>query len=527
MLGQETQNGVERQARINQSAPKKAVVTRAKAHGFSLQTPSGRKHGETEVMDPLTLTSRRFTLVDQERFANVSGDRNPMHLDATFARRTRAAAPVVHGVHLLLWTLDAFAASHPRPPRLRSFRARFNRFVYLEDSAEAVLAHRGLDSARLNVCVAGVPTMLVAIHFGDPGPDSNNLLTSTELISPPATALDFVFEEMSDRSGRLAFATPPEVVAAMFPAAAEWLGPRRVAALAASSNLVGMVCPGRHSIFRGLSMEACAESCPQDVIAFRVTEADPRFRLAWQEIAGGGLTGSLECFAPTPPVSQPSMQSLAGLVNATEFAGAVALVVGGSRGLGELTSKLVATGGGRVVITYQVGRTDAERVAGEILEAGGTAEIMAYDARTPAEEQLVDLADAPTHLYYFATPVISQRHSDIFAPVRFDDFNAVYVHGFWHLAVALRARQPGLSIFYPSSTFVSERPRNMTEYAMAKLAGEALCADMNSCWAPSHVTVSRLPPLPTDQTASIIAPETASPVETLLQVVREVQSWPR
>ena len=478
-------------------------------------------------MNPLTLASRRFTLVDQERFANVSGDRNPMHLDTILARRTRAAAPVVHGVHLLLWTLDAFATRHPRPPRLRGFRARFNRFVYLEDSTEAVLAHRGLGSARLNVCVAGVPTMLVAIDFGDPRPDSNDLVTSTELISPPATAWDSHFEQMSDRSGRLAFATPPEVVAAMFPAAAEWLGPRCVAALAASSNLVGMVCPGRHSIFRGLSIEACAETCPQDVVAFRVTETDPRFRLVRQEIAGGGLTGSLECFAGTPPVSQPTMQSLAGLVNATEFAGAVALVVGGSRGLGELTSKLVATGGGRVIITYQVGRTDAERVAREILEAGGTAEAMAYDARRPAEEQLAGLANAPTHLYYFATPVISQRHSDVFVPVRFDDFNAVYVHGFWHLTAALRARQPGLSIFYPSSAFVSKRPRNMTEYAMAKLAGEALCADMNLGLAPSHVTVRRLPPLPTDQTASIKSLWRPRPRRTLLQIVREVQSWPR
>jgi NAD(P)-dependent dehydrogenase (short-subunit alcohol dehydrogenase family) len=496
-------------------------------HPASLCSTISPEIWETEIMDPLTLASRRFTSVDQERFAHVSGDRNPMHLDAILARRTRAAALVVHGVHLLLWTLDTFAANHPRPPRLRSFRARFIRFVYLEDSAESVLVHRGLDSAHLNVCVAGVPTMLAAVHFGDPRSDSNDLLNSTELISPQATALDLDFEQMSGRSGHLAFATPPEVVAAMFPAAAEWLGPRRIACLAATSNLVGMVCPGQHSIFRGLSIEACAETCPQDVVAFRVTETDPRFRLVRQEIAGGGLTGSLECFARTPPVSQPTMQSLAGLVNATEFAGAVALVVGGSRGLGELTSKLVATGGGRVIITYQVGRTDAERVAREILEAGGSAEAMAYDARRPAEEQLAGLANAPTHLYYFATPVISQRQSEIFVPARFDDFNAVYVHGFWHLTLALRARQPGLSIFYPSSTFVSERPRNMTEYAMAKLAGEALCADMNLGLAPSHVTVSRLPPLPTDQTASIIAPEIASPVETLLQIVREVQSWPR
>jgi hypothetical protein len=478
-------------------------------------------------MDPSTLASRRFNRADQERFADLSGDHNPMHLDAVLARRTHAGAPVVHGVHLLLWALDAFAENHFGLRPLRSFRARFNKFVYVEDSANVVLAQRALESVRLNVCVGGAPMILIEVDFGDPRGDANDSLTSDNIIPLPATSLDFNFEQMSNRSGRFAFATPPGVMAAMFPAAAGWLGPRRVAALAASSSLVGMICPGLHSIFRGISMETCVETDAQDVIAFRVTETDPRFHLIRHEIAGGGLTGSLEAFARTPPVSQPTMQSLAGLVNPTEFRGAVALVVGGSRGLGELTSKLVATGGAHAIITYQIGRADAERVVREILEAGGTAEAIAYEARRTAEEQLAGLAKAPTHLYYFATPRISQRQSEVFVPARFDDFNAVYVHGFWQLAVALQARQPGLSIFYPSSTFVSERPRNMTEYAMAKSAGEALCADMNLSLSPLHVTVSRLPRLATDQTASITAVESASPAETLLPIVREVQSWPR
>src|SRR5262249_51795780 len=143
----------------------------------------------------------------------------------------------------------------------------------------------------------------------------------------------------------------------------------------------GMICPGLHSIFAGLSVETYAESQTPDTLAFRVTETDPRFRMVLHEIAGGGLAGTLQTFARMPPVSQATMPSLAGLIDRTKFTGAVALIVGGSRGLGELTSKLVATGGGRVIITYQVGRTEAENVAQEIREAGGEAEILAYDAR--------------------------------------------------------------------------------------------------------------------------------------------------
>src|ERR1035441_1425967 len=86
------------------------------------------------------------------------------------------------------------------------------------------------------------------------------------------------------------------------------------------------------------------------------------------------------------------------------------------------------------------------------------------------------------------------------------------VNGFWQLSHALRARQPRLSVFYPSSVAVTERPQGMTEYTMAKAAGEVLCADMNLSLAPMHVTVRRLPRLPTDQTASVVPVERVRPL---------------
>lgn len=180
-----------------------------------------------------------------------------------------------------------------------------------------------------------------------------------------------------------------------------------------------------------------------------------------------------------------------------------------------------------MLVTWQSGRDDAERVAQEIRSAGGTCEVFAYDSRNPAAEQLALLADAPTHAYYFATPAIFRSQSEIFSSERLKEFLAVYVDGFWHLARSLRVRQPRLSLYYPSSIFVTERPEGMTEYTMAKAAGEVLCADMNVSLSPLRVFVSRLPRLPTDQTASVTPVETASPLDTMLSIIREVQSWPR
>ena len=110
---------------------------------------------------------------------------------------------------------------------------------------------------------------------------------------------------------------------------------------------------------------------------------------------------------------------------------------------------------------------------------------------------------------------------------RLNAFLDVYVDGFYDLAQALRARRNDVSLFYPSSVYVTERPRGMIEYAMAKAAGETLCAEMNAAWAPAHVTVERLPRLLTDQTASVTEANLPSPVSCLTPVVRETQSWPR
>jgi acyl dehydratase len=41
--------------------------------------------------------TRTFTAEDVEAFAELTGDRNPLHFDAEFAGRTRAGALIVHG----------------------------------------------------------------------------------------------------------------------------------------------------------------------------------------------------------------------------------------------------------------------------------------------------------------------------------------------------------------------------------------------------------------------------------------------
>jgi hypothetical protein len=122
-----------------------------------------------------------------------------------------------------------------------------------------------------------------------------------------------------------------------------------------------------------------------------------------------------------------------------------------------------------------------------------------------------------------ATPPIFSRQSERFDYERFAMFCEFYVNGFSDVYREICAKAQLIpSFFYPSSEAVQTRPKGMTEYAMAKAAGEMLCADLQASEKTSAVVVARLPRLPTDQTASLLEVETADPIDILLPVIRRV-----
>jgi NAD(P)-dependent dehydrogenase (short-subunit alcohol dehydrogenase family) len=216
---------------------------------------------------------------------------------------------------------------------------------------------------------------------------------------------------------------------------------------------------------------------------------------------------------------------LARHVTVNEFSGATAMVLGGSRGLGEVTAKLLAAGGAHVILTYASGQAEAERIGQEIGAWGGSCEVVRYDVQTPAAQQLAHLARAPTHLYYFATPPIFQQKSGFFVRDRFMRFFDFYVDGFYAICQQLVGMAGGtLSVFYPSSVAVESHPPDMTEYAMAKTAAEVLCADLNAQWPRIRIVVNRIPRVLTDQTASLVQVESANPLDVMLPIIRQVQA---
>src|SRR5262245_50759968 len=68
---------------------------------------------------------RKFNFEDQIAFAALSGDYNPIHVDALAARRLLFGAPLVHGVHSVMWALDSCLQNSTEALELHSLRTTF------------------------------------------------------------------------------------------------------------------------------------------------------------------------------------------------------------------------------------------------------------------------------------------------------------------------------------------------------------------------------------------------------------------
>ena len=469
---------------------------------------------------------RLFDSATHEQFAQISCDHNPIHVDAVAARRTHAGTRVIHGIHSLIWALDSFSRSSLDRGNIRTLKAQFLRPIYIGDRVDLEITLPTSTTAKIRLLVCGDEVLTATLDCTtSTAPPVIPYKSGNSPMPIPSRPHDRGLEQMRGLRGSLAFGSLISDITDLFPSAVNYFGFDTIAALVSSSSLVGMVVPGLHSMFSGLDVHFTNDpSLPDREIQFAVLSVTERFRLVRIGVRSRGLHGTLETISRLPPVKQPNMEAVRSCVSPGEFRNNIALIVGGSRGLGELTAKIIAAGGGKVVITYASGADDAEEVAREIRAAGNSCEIINYDVHAATTQQIAGLGVIPTHLYYFATPAIFRRKNGLFDEARFREFCGFYLNGFFATVRAcVDLRPQGIKAFFPSSAALDARSAAMTEYTMAKAAGEILCEDLQRFIPGLRILMRRLPALPTDQTSSVVHSKTLNPIDKLLPIVREMQ----
>ncbi len=479
-------------------------------------------------------TSSTFVLVaqtavtwpQQELFMHFSGDRNPMHIDPVAARRTPPGAGVVYGMHMVLWALDQLVAGAHVDRSLGIVSVRFLKWMYLEDTVSLWFC-AGVKS-RFELRVGELVALSCFLQSGlahDQPERPHRHSTVSQRREVPATLL---LHEIEGKHGQAPIADL-SASETLFPSLARTFGPRLAAEIATCSYVVGMEAPGLHSIDSVADwVIAPSLAAGRSVLSYEGIAVDPRFRRVRIRIAGGWIAGTLEAFVRHAPVRQATMEQVKQQVLSGEFLGMRALILGGSRGLGEIAAKCIAAGGGQSVLTYASGLQDAECVAAEIRDHGGSVSILRYDAREAPAPQLADVTGPFTHLLYFASGRMFRQKGELPCAECLVGHNAIYVQGFHDLCVELLRPESGrvepgrkLVAFYPSSALLDDPATSATEFAASKAAGEQLCQEMERSLPRLQILVARLPRLLTDQTAPMFPERFPDAVAVLLPFFRQ------
>ena len=467
------------------------------------------------------MTTRIFTQQDQLDFARLSGDNNPIHMDEMAARRSIFGRPVVHGVHLLLCSLDCWLHEHPGPAAIRTLKMHFVKPIGLNDPVQFALSVEKPGRVRVEAMVNGVTAARLLLEFGEVQP--RRAIQIPDCYPSQHPPVDVPAGELAAKRGRLDLSLETESFSRRFPHAAGYISPSLTATLLATTRLVGVDCPGLNSVYAELSLVAEASE-DQPVMTYEVVTFAERYGQVCMRVVSPEWSGEVKALLRPLPQNQPAYAACLKAIGNLDFSGQRALVVGGSRGLGEITAKLLCAGGASAKLTYHVGLEDANKVVREIADLGGQADCISFDVLNALAFNLHVSCPGwtPTHLYYFATPHISPSVKGRFSPDLFVKFCDYYVSGFANTVNLFRAFG-SKNFFYPSTVYLDETPANMVEYASAKAAGETLCAIYQKAFPGMRFFVPRLPRMATDQTAALPSAQNADALPLMARILGNFQ----
>lgn len=358
----------------------------------------------------------RFQITQEmvDRFAELTGDRSSLHVDAAFARRSPFRRCVVHGLLPVMYlSRCAFQVKDRNRVRLTELTARFLKPAFpgttleltwsehTDPSIESTDPEAQTYTYSIARAPAGEPVTTGMFRIvpddGDSTAEPNHRANDEEALSIIPVALQersAVFDDLTKgeeaafpvRIARSHVAALREILSLGTIEAgndAESADPfgRTLLYAACSSTYVGMCMPGRFATYTELhstwnrqtpgAMKASfagkvsflSPSTQTAVAQFTIRSDQSHERLG---------QGKVKVRVNDPQTEMPSMADVRQAVD-MGLRDRVVLVTGASRGMGETMAKLFGAHHARVVVNYYRGDEDAHRVAREITDAGGQA----------------------------------------------------------------------------------------------------------------------------------------------------------
>jgi len=467
---------------------------------------------------------KKFTIDDQKQFSELSGDMNPVHLDEIYARRTIWGKVIVHGINQVIWGLNEWLLSAEPKNVFFDFadiKVDFIKALGINEYVKIIITDNGENA---NIQIKNIDDIIITtIIFSYIKKNTREDFCFEEslenidqnVIKNDIESLQTFFEYYSQN-----IYLNKKLLQKLYPHVYTYSNLKQISLLLNTTSFVGNKCPGLYSIFTGLELKFIADKSEDSNVKYLLNKIHKILNIViirCESIIGTGL---IKTIIRPSYYQQGSLEMLYGLVSNSEFKAQKALIIGGSRGIGEVVLKILLLGGANVLFTYFKGKEDAKNIVNECNQFSDRLDFANFDVLNPSKKILEYFAKwKPTHVYYFATPPIFEGDKKYFSFQLYTRFSEFYLNSFIRLVnVFLKSN---VNFFYPSTSAINEFVDGMKEYSMTKYSGELLCEYMNRINKNIYIFAPRLPRLLTDQTMTILPVKAQKTEEYILPLLKK------
>jgi hypothetical protein len=458
----------------------------------------------------IELTTLSFSHHDQIKFAEFSGDKNPIHINQTIAKSTIAGECIVYGINLILTALEFHLTNSNLLPTV--CRVRFLHPVIVGKPIRLV-SNKDKGELRWETNIA-TPYCIIKIE--------NQQKSWEQIKDAPLSEMKILFEpkETSMESLKVGAIIPSiyggtaKIGKALFPNLCILIGLARVYEIAILSNFVGMQVPGLNSLFSecSLKLQKLSNSSKPH---FELINYDKRFKLLKAKYIGTHIDADIAAFE-RPFYAPKSILEIKKIIpQDLNLSGLRMLVVGGSNGIGASVCRVASYLGCDVSFTYKHSKEDSFLIIDDVKE-NCKSNINAFELDVASLPSIQTLDLDYDILCYFPSEKIFGKVGSFFDIQRFEDFYKIYCVAFNEIARRF-LQGGGKKIYYPSSVAVMSSVRGLEEYAYAKKIGEEICKSLEAEF-DAEIICERLERIETRQTLSVMPTAARDPVDVAIDI---------
>ena len=453
------------------------------------------------VFKIMEIINSKFKIISNDliAFTKASGDWNPIHYDKIISRRYFTERPIIHGILLLLKVLNEYISY--KKVNIISIKCNFKLPLYPDN--EYKLCFEKLTNNSDNLYLFDNKNLLFNCNLKFNYSFKKYSYKVDFKIPCKSNPLNKDFKDLENYKGRLELQIDKNFFINKFQYLIDHISIQSLASIISTSRLVGMICPGLNSIYSSLDIYL-NEDYSDEYLYWQVDSASRRILPVSIAFRSPGLRGSLKAFYREEPIEQLSIKDLSKKINKKNLSSQNILIIGGSRGIGEITAKLLSFRNANLTLTYNNGLNDVDRIVNEIIEYGCRASfsylnVLDFDTI----DKFFNNNKYFDQIYYYASPRIKDTKNTLFDYDLYENYNKYYIKPLIKLSEILsKNKNKKCKIFYPSTIFLDEDKNNsFTEYQASKLLGEFISRNIEDQYENISVLISRLPRLLTDQTS--------------------------